>query len=143
MQLSCYEKIAEHFFLILLTRNLLALPSMVALPLARPCPPEAGKREGLVLCTRVHHYDEHGRKTGTSRPGLFGGYINYDAKGNKVGRSELSLFGGYNHYDNHGKKTGHSDPSAFGGYKHYDSKNNPNGSSSPNFVGGYNHSSDG
>ena len=31
MQLSCYEKIAEHFFLILLIEYLLALPSMVAL----------------------------------------------------------------------------------------------------------------
>ena len=45
------------------------------------------------------HYDNHGHKTGESRPGLFSGA---------------------NHYDNHGHKTGHSNRGMFGDWKHYD-----------------------
>lgn len=89
----------------------------------------------------IHHYDEHGKKIGTSTPGLFGGYTNYDAKGKKVGRSDPSFLGGYNHYDNKGHKTGHSSPGFFGSYNHYDSNNKPVGSSDPGFFGGYSHSS--
>lgn len=91
----------------------------------------------------IHHYDEHGNMTGTSRPSMFGGYTNYDAKGNKVGHSDPGLFGGYNHYDNHGKKTGHSDPGLFGSYNHYDSNNKSTGSSDPGMFGGYSHNSSG
>lgn len=91
----------------------------------------------------INHYDEHGRKIGTSSPGFFGGYTNYDAKGNKIGRSDPGLFGSYTHYDNKGKKTGRSDPGLFGGYNHYDADNKSCGSSTPTFTGGYTHSSDG
>ena len=53
MQLSCYEKIAEHFFLILLIEYLLALPSMVALAPRDHVLLRQGNGKGGVLCTRV------------------------------------------------------------------------------------------
>ncbi len=89
----------------------------------------------------IHHYDEHGKKIGTSSPGFLGGYTNYDANGKKVGRSDPGFLGGYNHYDNKGKKTGHSSPGLFGSYNHYDSNNKNVGSSDPGLFGGYSHSS--
>lgn len=88
------------------------------------------------------HYDSHGKKTGSSQPGIFGGYTNYDAKGNKVGRSDPGFLGGYNHYDNKGHKVGHSDPGFLGGYHTYDSRGNKV-SSDPTFGGGYSHNEGG
>ena len=84
------------------------------------------------------HYDSHGKKTGSSQPGVFGGYTNYDAKGNKVGRSDPGFLGGYNHYDNKGHKIGHSDPGFLGGYHTYDSHGNKI-SSDRTFGGNYSH----
>lgn len=83
------------------------------------------------------HYDEKGKKTGTSYPGLFGGYTNYDSRGHKTGTSYPGFFGGYTHYDNNGHKTGYSNPSLFGGYTHYDNKGQKTGRSDPGLLGGY------
>ena len=88
----------------------------------------------------VNHYDEHGKKTGTSVPNIFGGYNNYDAGGKKTGYSSPGLFGGYNHYDNRGHKTGSSTPDAFGGYRHADAHGKQTGRSDPGMFGGYRNS---
>ncbi len=73
------------------------------------------------------HYDEKGKKIGSSIPGFLG-YTDYDAKGNKVGTSHPSLWGGFEHYDNIGNKTGSSRPDLFlTGFDHYDSKGNKTG----------------
>lgn len=90
----------------------------------------------------VTHYDEHGKKIGTSRPSAFGnGYNHYDAKGKRTGYSNKNAFGnGYTHYDAHGKKTGRSDKSALGGYSHYDAKGKSKGSTGRGVLNSYSHS---
>ena len=55
---------------------------------------------------------------GYSRRGLSGDIVHYDEHGKKIGTSSPSAFGGYNHYYNSGRKTGHSDIGLFGDYKH-------------------------
>lgn len=86
------------------------------------------------------HYDEHGKKIGSSSPNFFGGYTNYDAKGHKTGTSDPNLFGGYTTRDNHGNKIGSSEPNLFGGYTHRDAKGNKVGTSDPGIFGGYSNS---
>lgn len=70
----------------------------------------------------ITHYDEHGKKIGTSRPSVFGnGYNHYDTKGKRTGYSNKNALGnGYTHHTVGGKKTGRSDKNVLGGYNHYD-----------------------
>lgn len=91
----------------------------------------------------IHHYDEHGRKTGHSTPGFFGSYTNYDEHGRKTGHSSPGFFGSYNHYDNSGRKTGSSHESFFGSYNHYDKNGKQTGHSDPGLFDSYHHSSGG
>lgn len=74
----------------------------------------------------IVHYDEHGKKIGTSTPNFFGGYTDYDEKGRKIGTSERAVFGdGFTHYDNKGHKTGSSIGNLFGdGFTEYDADGN-------------------
>ena len=78
-----------------------------------------------------NHYDEHGKKVGSSSPSLLGGYKTYDEHGKESGHSSPSLLGGYNHYDKHGKEDGYSVPSIFGGYNLYDKNGDWIGFSDP------------
>lgn len=85
----------------------------------------------------IVHYDEHGHRTGVSRPNIWGGYNDYDASGRKTGSSMRNFTGGFNHYDNKGHKTGRSDPAFFGGMNHYDNDGKKIGHSDPTFFGGW------
>jgi len=89
------------------------------------------------------HYDEKGRKIGSSDPSIFGGYNHYDEKGRKTGYSDPGFLGGYNHYDTHGRKTGFSDEGMFGSYNHYDERGRRTGGSDPGVLGGYQHNDTG
>lgn len=89
------------------------------------------------------HYDEHGHKIGESNPNMWGGYTNYDAKGHKTGESNPNMWGGYSNYDRNGHKTGESNPNMFGGYNYYDDKGHKVGESTPSMFGGYNSHGDG
>ena len=85
------------------------------------------------------HYDEKGKKVGTSRGQAFGtGYTHYDAKGHKTGESRRSIVGdSYTNYDAKGHKTGESYSNGVG-YSHYDTKGHKTGES--NWApGGYDH----
>ena len=39
------------------------------------------------------HYDEHGRKIGSTRPDPLGGQVLYDANGRQAGRSSQTIMG--------------------------------------------------
>lgn len=47
----------------------------------------------------MNHYDSHGHKTGSTRPGILGGANHYDDKGHKTGHSNPGILSGWNHYD--------------------------------------------
>lgn len=60
---------------------------------------------------KVIHYDKNGKRTGTSYRNSYGDrYTNYDANGKKTGVSYKNPYGStVTHYDDSGKKTGYSD----------------------------------
>ena len=90
----------------------------------------------------VIHYDENGRKTGESWPGLLDDMVHYDANGNKTGTSSPGLFGGVNHYDEHYNRTGTSYTGFTGETQHYDAKGQRVGTSYTGLTGSDLHSSD-
>ena len=91
-----------------------------------------------------NHYDEKGRKTGSSRPNTFGGgYTHYDVKGRKTGSTEQGFLGGYTHYDAKGHKTGRSERGLGNSYNHYDSSGKKVGGSDPGVFTSYNHNDTG
>ena len=87
------------------------------------------------------HYDENGKKVGSSVPNFHGGFDEYDASGNKIGESVANSKGGYTHYDKNYRKTGEVNPNFSGGFDHLDASGRKIGSSDLSFSGGYNNSS--
>lgn len=88
----------------------------------------------------INHYDEKGRKIGSSRPNRFGkGMVNYDAKGHVIGKSRLGSLGRINHYDNKGNKVATSAPNVLNGYVTYDNKGKKISQSRKTIFGGMKH----
>ena len=88
------------------------------------------------------HYDENGKKAGTSYPGILGGSVHYDENGRKIGTSYPGLLGGTEHFDEKGQSVGHSYPGVLGGTHHYRKTGKKAGYSYPAALGGTNYLSE-
>lgn len=80
------------------------------------------------------HYDESGKRIGSTKKSLGSGYVHYDADNNQTGYSKTSG-SGYVHYDLNNNQTGYSKKSFNGGYVHYDMCNEIIGTSTASFNG--------
>lgn len=67
----------------------------------------------------TEHFDENGKKTGSSTPGPFGTTDHFDDKGKYSGCSSPGFFGTTQHFDEDGKNIGESGPEILGSSDYY------------------------
>ena len=87
---------------------------------------------------RTNHYDENGKKVGSSYKSSSGSSMtHYDADGDKVGKSYVNSYGKMTHYDKDGNRIGYSYIRPSGKVDHYDANHNKISSSNQSFFDAY------